>query len=261
MVILKYIRPDNISDAYELLLNDGAVVLGGGAFLHLNKSDIKLAIDLSNLNLDFIKDTCDEIEIGAYVTLEQALENVKLQEYCKGIIYETLKNTANLQIRNTATIGGTAAGRYGFSDVLTVLLALDAIVDLYKQGRVSLEEYIEGKFDKDIITKIILKKRNGKAVFKNLRICSTDFSVLNTAVLYSDGKFRIAVGARPYYAVLAYDSMKYLYANGTSVESIEKASSMASENIEFGSDLKGTAWYRMQLCRVLVKRGIMEAIL
>ena len=261
MVILKYLRPDNISDAYEALMNDGAVVLGGGAFLHLNKSDIKLAIDLSNLNFNFIKDTGDEIEIGAYVTLEQALENIKLQEYCGGIIKETLKDTANLQIRNTATIGGTVAGRYGFSDVLTALLALDAIVDLYKEGRASLEEYIDGKFDKDIITKIILKKRNGKAAFKNLRISSTDFSVLNTAVLYSDGKLRIAVGARPSYAILAHDSMEYLNVNGISNESIEMASSLASENIKFGSDLKGSAWYRIQLCKVLVKRGIMEAVL
>lgn len=261
MVILNYLRTDNISDAYEALMNDGAVILGGGAFLHLNKSDIKLAIDLSNLNLDFIKDTGDEIEIGAYVTLEQILLNIKLQEYCGGIIYETLKNTANLQIRNTATIGGTVAGKYGFSDVLTSLLALDAIVDLYKQGRVFLEEYVEGKFDKDIITKIILKKRSGKAVFKSLRISSTDFSVLNTAVLYTDGKFRISVGARPYYAVLAYDSMKYLNVNGVNDESIEMASNLASEEIEFGNDLKGSAWYRKQLCKVLVKRGIMEAIL
>lgn len=261
MVILNYLRPDNISDAYEALMNDGAVILGGGAFLHLNKSDIKLAIDLSNLNLDFIKDTGDEIEIGAYVTLEQALLNIKLQEYCSGIIYETLKNTANLQIRNTATIGGTAAGRYGFSDVLTSLLALDADVDLYKEGRVTFEEYVKGKFDKDIITKIILKKRNGKAVYKNLRISSNDFSVLNTAVLYTDGKFRISVGARPYYAVLAYDSMEYLNVNGVNDESIEMASNLASEKIEFGNDLKGSAWYRMQLCKVLVKRGIMEAIL
>lgn len=39
-----------------------------------------------------------------------------------------------------ATVGGSIYGRYGFSDVLTLLIGLDSYVELYKGGIVSLKE-------------------------------------------------------------------------------------------------------------------------
>lgn len=43
---------------------------------------------------------------------------------------ESLRHIVGVQFRNLATVGGSLWGRFGFSDVLTLLLALDAQVEL-----------------------------------------------------------------------------------------------------------------------------------
>ena len=43
-----------------------------------------------------------------------------------------------VKLRNTATVGGSIYGRFGFSDVLSAFLALDSYVELTGAGRVPL---------------------------------------------------------------------------------------------------------------------------
>ncbi|MFQ7552525.1 MAG: FAD binding domain-containing protein [Blautia marasmi] len=50
----------------------------------------------------------------------------------KGAIRESLRHIVGVQFRNCATVGGSIWGRFGFSDVLTMLLALDTEVELLK---------------------------------------------------------------------------------------------------------------------------------
>ena len=49
-----------------------------------------------------------------------------------------------------ATIGGSIWGRFGFSDVLTVFLAMDSYVELYKGGIVSMADFVSMKMDNDM---------------------------------------------------------------------------------------------------------------
>ena len=58
-----------------------------------------------------------------------------------------------MQFRNLATVGGSIYGRYGFSDVLTLLIGLDSYVELYKGGIVPLTEYA----DRDMTGTLLLK--------------------------------------------------------------------------------------------------------
>ena len=44
-------------------------------------------------------------------------------------------------MRNCATVGGSVYARFGFSDILTCLLALDAYVELYHGGMVPIKEF------------------------------------------------------------------------------------------------------------------------
>lgn len=260
MIIKEYLKPESIDEAYNMLQKKGAIILGGGAFLHLQRIEAEAAVDLSKLGLSFIEEKGDSIEIGAYTTLREIEESELLKGYFNGILSKVTGLVMGVQVRNTATIGGTVYGKYGFSDIITALSVLDAEVELYKEGRIPFETFLSNKIEKDILTKIILKKDDRKAVFNNIRNSSMDFSILNTAVSNSCGKFKISVGARPQGTVLAYDAMEYLEKNGLNEENAEKAVAIASESLSFGSDIRASSWYRKELCKVLVKRGILEVI-
>ena len=58
-----------------------------------------------------------------------------------------------VQFRNLATVGGSIFGRFGFSDVLTLFLALDAQVELFQRGTVPLEEFVQMPPDRDVLVR------------------------------------------------------------------------------------------------------------
>ena len=260
MNIKEYFRPDNIEEAYAMLKNHNGTAIGGGAFLQLAAKEIELAVDLSKLNLDFIEERKGQIEIGAMTTLRKVETSSLLQKSFDGVLNKTVSHIMGVQIRNTATIGGTVYGRYGFSDLITSLLALDAYVELYKGGRMSLEEFLDTKAEKDIVLKIIIKNHERNASYSCLRNTSTDFSILNTSVSKDKGKFRICVGARPFGAKLSYEAMDFINSVEVNEEKAVKAGEIASQSLKFASDIRGSLEYRKELCKILVKRCIMEVV-
>ena len=81
-----------------------------------------------------------------------------------------------------ATVGGSVWGRFGFSDVLTLLLSMDTSVELYKGGVIPLEQFSEMKKDRDILVRIRIRKRPGEFVYSAMRNQRTDFPVLTCAL-------------------------------------------------------------------------------
>lgn len=75
-MIKDYIRPKSLEEAYELLSsNKNSRILGGGAFLRLGSKRINTAIDLCDLDLNYIKETDEGIEIGAMTTFRDLEKN------------------------------------------------------------------------------------------------------------------------------------------------------------------------------------------
>ena len=66
-------------------------------------------------------------------------------------------------------MGGSVYGRFGFSDFLTPLLALDTSVVLYKRGSISLETFMTMPYEKEIIEKIVIKKDGRKSSYQMFR--------------------------------------------------------------------------------------------
>ena len=110
-------------------------------WLKMGKMQIGTAIDLSGLGLDTIEETEDEFRIGCMVTLRDLELDPGLNGYTDGAVRESVRHIVGVQFRNLATVGGSIYGRYGFSDVLTMFLAMDSYVELYKGGIIPLREY------------------------------------------------------------------------------------------------------------------------
>ena len=244
--IQNYIRPQSLEEAYQLNQARRNRVIGGMMWLRLGSGSIHTAIDLCELGLDKVEETDEQFSIGAMVTLRQLETHEGLNAYTNGAIANSVKDIVGVQFRNMATVGGSIWGRFGFSDVLTVFLALDSYVELYKGGIVPLEEFAKMKKDNDILVRLIVKKTPCKVVYSAMRNQRTDFPVLACAVAQMNGEYRASIGARPGRAMLVHR------------DNAEGFAAFVAENTPTEGNLRGSAAYRTHLTRVLVERSMNE---
>lgn len=264
ITINNYIKPNSIKEAYEILMNtSNSQVIGGGIFIGLSSKDIDVAIDLYELDMNYIKENEEYIEIGAMTTFREIETSEILKKHFGDIFSNSLKDIVGVQLKNAVTLGGSIYPKYGFSDLLTALLVLECSVVLYGAGEIKLEDFLNEELGKeDILTKIIIKKQNAKTAFKCLRNSTGDYSILNVAVSHIEGKFKIAIGSRPAYSVKTVNAQELLNNSIDIDEEIaSKAGEIASEETVFGSNYLATAEYRKDICKVLIKRAIMEVII
>ena len=159
-----------------------------------------------------------------------------------------------VQLRNLATVGGSIYSRFGFSDVLTMFLALNASVELYKGGVVPLAEYAQRPYDRDILVGVLVPKENARVVYQSVRNSQTDFPVLTCAAAkLADGNIRAAIGARPGKAVLYTAAPE---AGETAEEFAARFAAEVKAGIKTESNLRGGAEYRRHLAGVLTKRAV-----
>lgn len=253
ITIQNYVKAQSLEEAYELNQKNGSCILGGMLWTKMTSRAVKTAIDLSALGLDKIEETKDKFTIGAMVTLRDLEKHEGLQTYTNGAIEEALKHIVGVQFRNLATVGGTLWGRYGFSDVLTVLLTMDAYVELYKGGIIPLSDFSKMKYDRDLLVRLIINKKPGKFAYTSVRNQSTDFPVIACGAAIVDGEVRISVGARPGKARLYTDEENILTA-GLSEESIKAFADRLGKKVPTGSNVRGTAAYRTRLIKVTCTR-------
>ena len=143
--IKEYVKVNSLEEAYELNQKKSSRVLGGMVWMKMMNRSVGTAIDLSGLGLDTVKETEDEFVIGCMTSLRTLETHAGLNACTDGAVRESLRHIVGVQFRNCATAGGSIYGRFGFSDVLTMFLALDSYVELYKGGRISMEEFAEKK--------------------------------------------------------------------------------------------------------------------
>ena len=207
----QYVRATSLEEAYTLYQKKNNVILGGMLWLKMQNSNKGTAIDLCDLGLDQIEETPDEYRIGAMVSLRALEKHDGLNQQTDGAMEEALKHIVGVQFRNVATIGGSIYGRYGFSDVLTLFMALDAKVELYHAGVMSVKEFADfPRQTRDVLVRVIVPKSSGRTVYMSMRNTETDFPVLTCALSEVEGKYTCVIGARPMKAAAYEDENGFL---------------------------------------------------
>lgn len=256
LTIKRYVRAQSLDEAYALCQKRANVVLGGMLWLKTQNRTVDTAIDLCGLGLDTIEETPDAYRIGAMVSLRALEQHAGLGALTQGALAESVRHIVGVQFRNLATVGGSLYGRFGFSDVLTLFLALDARVELHHGGTVPLAEYAARPYERDILTHVVLPKLPGRVAYASQRNSATDFPVLACAVALRPDGVRCAVGARPMKAQL-YPGDPALLAGGVTPETADAFAAAVAQKAAFGSNLRAGADYRRGLCRVLVRRALL----
>ena len=254
LTIRQYIRPASLEEAYALAQKRNNVVLGGMGWLSLQKRSVGTAIDLCDLGLDTIQETEDHYRIGAMVTLRDLEQHPGLHALSHGAIAESLKGIVGVQFRNSATVGGSVWARFGFSDVTTILMALEAKVELYKAGTMTMAEFAaKPRTERDILVAVTVPKGARKICYLSQRNTKTDIPVLTCAVVRRAGETFAVVGACPRNAAVYHD-------DGTLQGVITEESARAfgertAAQAVFGSNSRAGADYRRKVAAVLVRRA------
>lgn len=256
LTIKDYCKAESLAQAYELNQKRSNRVMGGMLWLRTSRGTVSTIIDLSGLGLNRIREGSGEFSIGCMTTLRELEIHPGLHAYTQGALRESLRHIVGVQFRNLATVGGSLFGRYGFSDVLTLFLALDSYVELYRGGVVPLEEFSRMKADNDILVRLIVKKHPCHTVYLSHRNTKTDFPTLTCAVSEQEGRCRTVIGARPGRAIVLPESSAVL-ADGINEESARAYAEKIRHLTPTGSNMRGSAAYRSHLTEVLTRRAVL----
>jgi CO/xanthine dehydrogenase FAD-binding subunit len=267
--ITEYLRPASLEEAWRYIADGAPTVrlLSGGSDLTIGAPpEVTALVDLGRA-LDSTVSANDDgsIQIGAGATLTTILEHRSLVDHAGGVIPEMMVQVGSPLLRNSATIGGHLA-RGRLSDVVPVLIALDAEVRIYRDGvltPLSLSRYLsEGHNTRPhILSEVILPAlpASSAAAFHRHARTAFDFPILNACCRVDLGpegvdQVRIVCGATPHLARRAARAEASVKSDGLTPSAIETASRLASEEVPTGTGWVASAEYRSHLVEVLVAR-------
>lgn len=252
----EYKQAESLEQAYELNQKRSSRILGGMLWLKMSRASYGTVIDLSGLGLDTIEEDEEAFRIGCMATLRDLELHEGLNAWTRGAVRKSVCHIVGVQFRNLATVGGSIFGRFGFSDVLTMFLALDSYVELYKGGIRTLEEFAASPRDKDILVRLIVRKTPVRCHYLSMRNTKTDFPVLACAVASGAEGYRAVIGARPGRAMLVRDSQGILM-DGVNEKTAEAFGSWLRAQVPVGSNMRAGAEYRGRLVEVLSRRALL----
>ena len=143
LAFLKVLQPKTVEEAYEMAVkNKMAPMLAGGCWLRLGRRTWPAVIDMAGLDLRYVREEDHEFVIGAMATQGDVERFEPLQQFCGGAVVRGIKEILGVQFRNMATMGGSVASKFGFSDIIPALLAVHADIVTHKGGRMSMKEYM-----------------------------------------------------------------------------------------------------------------------
>ena len=213
-----------------------------------------------------------EIIIGAYTTISEICESVLVREKLTALA-EGGDNLGSPLVRNRGTIGGNICSARPAADCLIPSVALGAEVELVSvEGTrtVPIEEFVIGPGKTvlkphEILTKVIFKSMSSKAGSAAMKLANRkalEIAIVNAAsVLAVDGEgkinySRIVMGAVGPVPIVAKKAADFLLGKEPSEEIFDKAGKIAAGDCEPITDHRGSALYRVEMVRVLVRRTL-----
>lgn len=264
-------EPKSLSEAFNLLNDDGVRPLSGGTALMLMMKAGVLRptrlVSLGKLGLDTIE-ADGELRIGAMTTLG-ALERCAAVKKGWPVLTKTLRTLSNVRVRNVATVGGALAHADPHMDLPPLLTALGARVTISGPGgerSAPVEDlyagYLENTLKRnELITRLHIPALGSRraAYLKCTTRSADDWPALGMAVVLDGEDVRIVVSAATDKPTRLLSAEKILKGTSFDEKMLRQAGDAAVDEVQIESDLHGSAAYKKQLLRVYLARTIHEA--
>ena len=280
----EYLSPASVEEALDILKSHQgqAQIIAGGTDLTLDFKDqireVKCLVDISGIReLGKIEQDGDNIKIGATVTHRQVASSKLIQEQAL-VLTEAVLAIGSPQIRNQGTVIGNVVNAQPAADAAVALFALEAkaeITSLNGKRLVPVEELYQAvgvsKVDStaEIVTALYfpsLRNNQGSAFMRLAQRKALALPMLNVAVVITvqDDHFEEARLVVAPVAPIPFRSRKaeaVLSGSPIGLDAINKAAELAASEAEpRDSDLRGSAEYRKEMVKVLVRRALEQAV-
>jgi aerobic carbon-monoxide dehydrogenase medium subunit len=275
MQVKEYHKPASVNEAVELLRRKSprTVVLSGGTWLNgEGPRDVEAVVDIGALGLDRIERQSNPplLRIGAAVTL-QALTEALRDTPGLDVISTAARAMAALNVRNRATIGGAIATADSSSPLVTALLASDAdlVVQAAEERIVSLAAFLSYReplmADGVLITRVQMPipSADTSAAYERVARTPSDYPIVCAVARCAmkdgiAGNVRVAVGGvAP--APIRLNTLEFALEKKRVAEHLDAALNDAVARLTPAGDWLGSAEYRAEMARVLVRRVIIDA--
>jgi aerobic carbon-monoxide dehydrogenase medium subunit len=264
-------RPLTIDAAISFASEHGedARFIAGGTDLIIQINRRRMAprhlISLAGLGLDGISETQGEYVIGAMATHDAVVTYPGFQRELIALAQASAV-IGGRQVRNIATVGGNIVNASPAADLVPVLLALDAVVELRGPAgtrslpldRFLVERGRTVRRPDEILTSVRFDKpspASATAFLKAGRRKAMEISVICVAAhLVQGGKARIAVGAAASRTVRVRDAEALVERQGAAA--FHEAGRLAAAEVTPIDDVRASARYRNLLVAALVERAL-----
>jgi len=268
-----FYRPGSVREALRLLQdgkNRARVVAGGTDLVVEADRSIRFLIDITHAGLSYIRRKDKACVIGATTTMAAIENSPAIRALAGGILARAAATCGSVQIRNMATLGGNLANGSPAADTASVLLALDAevvLADAHGRRKIPLNEFYSGlRKTKALIVEVAIPAppRGGRWSFQKLGRTENDISLVNAVAglqLDSKGRVkwaRIALGAVAPTPVRAVHAEKLLVGRQVDESALAEVCDEAAREARPITDVRASAGYRREMCRVLVRRALEE---
>ena len=280
----RYFAPLTLQEAFGLLsaYRGEARLLAGGTDLLVEMKEKRVVspyvIDLKRIpGLNRIVLEPRLLRIGALASIRE-VEVSPLVKAHAGLLADAAAVLGSLQVRNRGTIGGNLCHASPAADLAPPLIALEAKVKI--QGpdaeRVEdLEDFFTGSGCTAVKAGEILAEV--EIPLPGPRTCGTylkfsprkamDLAVAGVAVVIAlswpdrvCAKARIALGAVAPTPIRARQAEKRLEGKKIDGSLLEEAARIAASEARPISDLRGSAWFRQEMVKVLVKQAVEQTL-
>jgi carbon-monoxide dehydrogenase medium subunit len=268
-----FYRPGTVREALRLLQdgkNRARVVAGGTDLVVEADRSIRFLIDITHAGLSYIRRKGKAYLIGATTTMATIENSPAIRALAGGILARAAATCGSVQIRNMATLGGNLANGSPAADTSTPLLALDAevvLADARGRRKIPLTEFYSGpRKTRALLIEVAIPAppRGGRWSFQKLGRTESDISLVNVAAglqLDSKGRakwVRIALGAVAPTPIRAVHAEKFLAGRKVEESTLAEVCDEAAREVRPITDVRASAEYRREMCRVLVRRALEE---
>jgi CO/xanthine dehydrogenase FAD-binding subunit len=254
-------EPETIDEALALLARPDVrtLPLYGGPELFDDlgvAAEVEAVVSLEGLGLDAVT----ELRVGAMVPLSSLP---------KGALLAAAERSYSLNLRNIWTVGAVVVHGGASLPLLVTLLALDAQVEIAREGEAPITDYLPRRALTDLVIGVVLPggtkdQESAKMAYEAVARTPSDEPIVCAVarVVTADEKVAsvaLALGGVAQTAIRAGDVEAALTGKPATTESIEAALG-ALDALEPPADFRGSSEYRREMAKVTARRALLRAL-
>ncbi len=282
MIRFDYQEPTTLKKAFSLMEkhgDEGRVIAGGTSLLIMMRQRLltpKVVISLARIpRFDKITfNAKDGLRIGAGARHRDIELSPAVQKHYP-LLHETFRKVAQPRIRNMGTVGGNLAAGDPLTDPGASLIALDAEVTLSSskgQRRLRLDEFFIDYYQTalepgELLTEIHVPppQRSGWSHIKFTPRSVEDFATVGVAITLQARNgtcedVRVALNSVASTIVRARKAEEVLRGKTIDDATLQEMGEVASTECDPTDDNRGSADYKREMVKVLVRRAAQEAL-